>query len=250
MDFSLDELDINALKRGYLFYPALSRYTCLTCGACFEQGEVYPFGGRFFQADRAVQLHVQQAHGDRFAQLVSDTGKYVPLTDHQRELLHLIRVGLSDQEIAAKLGVSTSTVRHQRFVFREKAKQAKMYLAIYELAIEKSPAERDAFLPVHSGAHMVDDRYATTQEEGRRILQNAFASLEPLKLKVFPVKEKKKIVVLAKICAQFEKDRTYSEKEVNQVLKEIFADYATLRRYLIEYGFMQRTRDCKEYRRT
>ena len=54
MDFPLDELDIETLKQGYLFQPALSRYTCLTCGACFDEGEVYPMDGRFFAARRVA----------------------------------------------------------------------------------------------------------------------------------------------------------------------------------------------------
>jgi len=60
-------------------------------------------------------------------------------------------------------------------------------------------------------------------------------------------KEKKKIVILKKISGQFEESRHYSEKEINTILKAIFEDYATIRRYLIEYGFMMRTTDCKEY---
>ena len=46
---------------------------------------------------------------------------------------------------------------------------------------------------------------------------------------------------------QFEPGRTYTEKEVNGILRDIFDDYVTLRRYLIEYGFLERTRDCRTY---
>ena len=45
--------------------------------------------------------------------------------------------GISDQEIAGKLGVTEATIRRHRFTFREKAKQAKYYLAIYEQIFEK-----------------------------------------------------------------------------------------------------------------
>ena len=39
----------------------------------------------------------------------------------------------------------------------------------------------------------------------------------------------------------------YSECEVNEILKPIYDDYMTIRRYLIMYGFMERTRDGRQY---
>lgn len=153
----------------------------------------------------------------------------------------------TDKQIANKLQISPSTVRHQRFMFREKAKQAKMYLAIYESVDEKYKSEQDKIIPIHSEATMIDDRYITTEKEKENILKNAFSSIDPLKLKHFPVKEKKKIIILARIAEQFERERRYSEKEINIILKNNYEDHVTLRRYLIEYGFMQRTTDCNEY---
>lgn len=35
--------------------------------------------------------------------------------------------------------------------------------------------------------------------------------------------------------------------EVNEILKAIYSDFAILRRYLIDYGFMERSRDCTKY---
>ena len=61
------------------------------------------------------------------------------------------------------------------------------------------------------------------------------------------MREKRKIVVLRKIAALFQPGEKYSEIQINTMLKEVFADFATIRRYLIEYGFMERTKDCKEY---
>ena len=40
---------------------------------------------------------------------------------------------------------------------------------------------------------------------------------------------------------------TYSEKEVNKILSRVYEDYVLLRRYLIEYGFLDRTRDGAVY---
>lgn len=38
-----------------------------------------------------------------------------------------------------------------------------------------------------------------------------------------------------------------NEREVNEILKGIYPDFASLRRYLIEYGFFERTRDGSAY---
>lgn len=247
MHFEIESIDIDTLKKGYIFNSESSQYICLVCGAVFEIGEVFPFRNRFFDASKAVKLHLEQEHGKRFEELLNLESKYISLTENQKELFQMIHDGLSDKEIAEKLGITASTVRHQRFMFREKAKQAKMYLALYEMATENKPSDKAKIMPMHGGAKMVDDRYITTKEESEKIIENSFESLSPLKLKVFSAKEKKKIVVLTKIAEQFVKGRIYPEKEVNQILKGIYEDFVTLRRYLIEYGFMERSKDCKEY---
>lgn len=247
MNINLDEYPIETLKKGYCYEPATHTYRCMLCGESFEDGEIFKVGERYYDALRAVRLHVEQAHGGVFCNLLESDSKYNTITEKQKELLNLIHSGLSDQAIAQKLGVTASTVRHQKFSFREKAKQAKLYLSQYELATEGTSSDQDALIPIHEGANMIDDRYVITMEEREKILSAVFLSLSPLKLKLFSAKEKKKIVTLQKILEQFEKGKIYTEKEVNQILKNIYEDFPTIRRYLIEYGFMERSRDCRDY---
>ena len=47
---------------------------------------------------------------------------------------------------------------------------------------------------------------------------------------------------------QFEPGQYYDEREVNRILKRYNDDYATLRRYLVDEGFM--SRDAGKYWRT
>ena len=94
---------------------------------------------------------------------------------------------------------------------------------------------------------MADERLLITDEEYQKILGNIFESLDPLRLKVLSSREKKKLVALRRIAEEFEPDRQYSEKEVNAILKAIFPDFATLRRDLIDYGYLKRTADCSAY---
>ncbi|MDT8717115.1 DUF2087 domain-containing protein [Clostridium sp. 19966] len=242
------EADINEIKRGYSFDEDNGTYKCLICEEKFENGEIYPIEGRFFEAGRAVESHVEEKHGNMLKFLLEFDKKYTGITDNQKNLLKDFYEGMSDNDIAKKNGVSPATIRHQRFAFREKAKQAKAYLAIFELVESKAGRDiKEDLVTLHSGATMVDERYEVTNSEQDQIIRTYFDSLEPLRLKAFPTKEKRKIVVLRKISALFEPGNKYSEIQVNAILKPIHEDIATIRRYLIEYGFLERTRDCKEY---
>lgn len=242
---NLDNISLDECILGYVSDD--NSYTCIYCEKTFKIGEVFQVGDRFFDALYSVKEHIKTTHADRFEDLIYSENKYLSLT--QSQLLSLFYNGFSDADIAKKLNISTSTVRHQRFSFKEKAKSAKMYLLMWETLqnnLNKKSDNTD-FLPVHGGAKMVDDRYIITNEENEKILQDVFYSLDPLKLKVFSRKEKKKIAILRKISDQFKMDKEYSKKEINLILKAIYEDYATLRRYLIEYGYMDRTNDCKSY---
>lgn len=247
MNINPEQLTIEELKNGYCYHQKTDDYTCNLCGQRFAKGEIYTIDGRLYEAHRAAGEHIRRDHADYFHILLSLDSKYVSFTENQKTLLTLFHTGSSDQEAAQRLNISPSTVRHQKFTFREKAKQAKMYLALYEMAVEGIPESRDSILPVPMYAKMVDDRYIITEQERDKILDTSFSCFSPLKLIKFSSKEKKKLVILTKIAEQFTRDRKYSEKEVNQVLADIYDDYVTLRRYLIEYGFMDRTRDCKTY---
>jgi hypothetical protein len=246
LDNSLEEI-----KRGISCGQDGGKYTCLICGKVFEKGEMFEHGGRFYEAAKAAQLHVEKEHGSMLALLTDNDKKYTGLTENQVELLNMFSSGLSDKELAQKTGVVQSTIRHQRFIFREKAKQAKLYLAIYETVFkqpdEKKTRKEEELIMVHKGATMIDDRYFITEAEQEKIAKTVFSSLEPLKLRIFSAKEKKKVIILNRIAAKFETGRVYTESEINAILSDIYEDYVTLRRYLIEYGYLRRTRDCKEY---
>lgn len=64
----------------------------------------------------------------------------------------------------------------------------------------------------------------------------------------FPTKGKEWRVILRWIVTKFEANMRYTEKQVNEVIKtHIHDDYATIRRSLIEDGFMNRERGGAEY---
>jgi hypothetical protein len=60
------------------------------------------------------------------------------------------------------------------------------------------------------------------------------------RLRTIPTKHSKLMVVLDRLAQEFEPGRTYPEADVNQILQRFHPDYAALRRYLVENGFMTR----------
>ena len=75
---------------------------------------------------------------------------------------------------------------------------------------------------IHENARMVDERYMTSAEETQKIINTYFTSRNPLKLKEFPARQKKKLVIIRLISEQFESEKRYNESEINQILKSIY----------------------------
>jgi len=226
------------LKAGYTVQG--QDYICLICERTFTQGVIYEDEDRLVEARLAIKAHIEREHGAMFDYLLNLDKKVTGLSEVQQELLASFQRGETDKEIAARQGISASTVRNHRFKLRERERQAKVFIALMKLL-----NTRNDFIPIHKGATAVDERYAVTLAEENKILNNY---LREGKLTTFPAKEKRKLIVLRHFASLFAPDRVYTEKEVNAVIKEVYADYVTIRRYLIEYGFMDRSRDGSEYR--
>src|SRR5919197_1588030 len=60
------------------------------------------------------------------------------------------------------------------------------------------------------------------------------------KLVSIPSARSKRLLVLDLLAGQFEPGRRYTEAEVNQTLGAWHPDYAALRRYLVDEGFLRR----------
>lgn len=226
------------LMRGYK--ETEKEYVCLICETAYVKGVIYPDGDRLLEAQLAAEAHIAREHSSTFAYMLGLDRKLTGLSEIQQELLQSFKQGQGDKEIAARLGLSASTIRSHRFKLRERERQAKVFLAL--MGLLNTGTE---FVSIHKGATAVDERYATTQAEEAKILSNY---IREGKLTVFPAKEKRKLIVLRYIAGLFAAGRSYSEKEVNEILEGVFSDYVTIRRYLIEYGFMERNRDCSEYK--
>ncbi|HET9170850.1 MAG TPA: DUF2087 domain-containing protein [Actinospica sp.] len=108
-----------------------------------------------------------------------------------------------------------------------------------------------------------EEGYAASPETFRRTLSElsrqrdeaaakAFSTTDPARLSVLlncfqngrlvylPEKFAKRQIVLEEIAQAFEPGTRYAEAEVNMVLRDLYPDYAALRRYLIDSAFLSR----------
>lgn len=236
---------LEELKQGYI--QESDTYICLLCGRTFSRGIIYPHEGVLYEAERFTRLHIETAHQSVFEYLIGLDKKLTGLTEHQNQLLGLFFQGKNDKEVQMEMNIgSASTIRHHRFALKEKERQAKIFLAMMELLREKDQYA-PAFVPPHKSAKMVDDRYDITREEEEEILKKFFTEGPNKRLKKFPPKEKQRLVVLRGIVKYLDSERIYDEKELNQILQTLYDDYVIVRRFLIEYGFIDRKTDGSQY---
>jgi hypothetical protein len=69
------------------------------------------------------------------------------------------------------------------------------------------------------------------------------------KIKIWPAKKDAKIEILKYLSTKFEYEIFYSEKEINAIIENwhSFNDYFLLRRGMVDYKLLCRTRDGSKY---
>ncbi len=232
--------EIYAWSKGYR--ETEHAFYCMHCAKRVDKNEVFPLNGRWFVAEEKIKEHLRTYHRSAVDALFEKGHKALGLTENQFETLHGQYQGLTDEEILQQsTAKSLSTIRQYRFQVRERYRQAVQLVALLE-AMEQADLGNEK--EIHQGAKQVDERYAITSEERQNILDNY---MKEGKIHTMPRKEKRKIVLLQEVIKELSTDKQYSEKELNEWLKEKHEDFVALRRYLIEYGLMERTADGAAY---
>jgi DNA-binding HxlR family transcriptional regulator len=158
-------------------------------------------------------------------------------------------------EIAAVLEVREPTVSHHLSKLREMGlvnlRQAgnQRYYRLNDAALEhwKQAMLSLENLDFDSAHAKSDDRWIDKldiDETDRKVLRDY---MHHGRLKQIPTRRKKLMVVLRWLAGQFEADKLYSEREVNDILAQYHEDYASLRRDLVESNFLRRERDGSTY---
>jgi predicted transcriptional regulator len=153
----------------------------------------------------------------------------------------LARQAYSVEELAAILKLSSATVSHH---LRRLAKAglvqaaADQHYHVYSLRLET----------LHEMSQQIfsQDRLQETTENldldayDRKVLRDYMVDG---RLKSIPRQWKKRQVILRYLVEQFEPDRRYTEREVNEIIVQTHDDFATLRRELIDVQLMARDRE-------
>jgi ArsR family transcriptional regulator, arsenate/arsenite/antimonite-responsive transcriptional repressor len=141
------------------------------------------------------------------------------------------------EELAAILNLSAATVSHHLTKLAEAGllkSEKDQYYQVYSLTgdwLDRTLGEV-ALVPQEGMDQQVEeDAYR------KKVLQTFF---KRGRLVEIPAQLKKRQIVLARIAEEFEPDRAYTEREVNQVLVEFHDDVASLRRGLISDHLMNR----------
>lgn len=239
---------LEELKKGYV--ESEEEYKCLICQEKFERGRIFEINSKLYDAEKATKIHIREKHKSMLDYLLNMNSSFIGISETQKDVVKLMAEGLSDKEIAKELNVTPSTIRSHRYKLREKEKQAKLFMTMMNLLSNATmkkvnKLEDEVIIDAHKSSTTLDDRYNITDKE-IEATKKAYFTKEGA-IKNFPSKEKKKIIVLSEIIKNFKPKTEYSEKEVNRILKRIFEDYVTIRRALIEYGFMDRAQDGSKY---
>lgn len=230
-----DGYSIEEIKQG--FYEDKKGYTCLICGKRFEKGQIYSFSNKLYEGKKAIGLHIKSKHNSVKEVLLKTKANNMGISELQLQLLNFFADGLSDKEIAERLGVSSSTIRNHRYKLRERERQNKMFISLMELLMEdkvigkiSTPNEKDKAEAEEEGV---------SDKERKRILDKYMT--ETGRLKAYPNYERNKKVILEAIMVNFYVGKKYTEGEINQILESIFIDFKRLKNELIAYGYIDRT---------
>jgi hypothetical protein len=144
------------------------------------------------------------------------------------------------KELVEQLGLSAPTVSHHM----RKLVDAGIVTAVPDATMQRYSLNTDLLLDLRRTplvAEQPRDEAAGSEEDAYRqkVLRNFFVGE---RLKSIPAQRKQRVVVLQHLLAKFAPEQTYTEREVNDILRVAHDDVASLRRELVDYGFMTRER--------
>ncbi|GGH13603.1 DUF2087 domain-containing protein [Paenibacillus segetis] len=169
------------------------------------------------------------------------------LADPTRIKILLLLSGgeLNGQVLAEKLFVTPATITHHASKLREasliceRREKNTIYFSLNHYFIKNSAnATADLIyknINTLGGLEPMNDQQQRMKDS---VIRNFFTSEG--KLKQLPVQLKKKLIVLEHLVSSLEPSRQYTEKEINDFIKQYHEDYATIRREFIMHQMMIR----------
>ena len=157
-------------------------------------------------------------------------------------------------ELAEKLELTEPTVSHHLSKLREvglinlRADGNSRYYSLHTGTLAQMHAYLDKLQTLDTEALVAEDESwmdALDLEDWEIKVLKSYTRNQ--KIVQIPTKIKKLHVILRWLATSFEADKLYQEAEVNEIIKQFHPDYATLRRDLVEFKYMQRERGGAHY---
>ncbi|CAH1211266.1 MULTISPECIES: metalloregulator ArsR/SmtB family transcription factor [Paenibacillus] len=158
-----------------------------------------------------------------------------------RMLLLLSQGEMNGQALAERLNLSQPTVTHHASKLREAAlikerrEKNTVYFTLNPYFIKEHAQASVDFIFKKEAAGDMSDVNETLKAS---VMRNFYA--KDGRLRQIPAQYKKKLIVLEHMAEQLEFGRKYSEKEINEFIKQYHDDFATIRREFIMHQFMYR----------
>lgn len=176
-------------------------------------------------------------HLDRMATML----KALADTTRLRILGALAERPHTGRELSERLGLTPPTISHHV----RKLEEVELIRAEQDAQRQWLHLNTDALRLTQQSPQAVvasEPNTAEQTEEERfraKVLRDFF---DGERLKQIPAQRKKRVVVLQHLVERFVPTTIYSEREVNDALRVAHDDVATLRRELVDYGYMHRER--------
>jgi hypothetical protein len=140
-------------------------------------------------------------------------------------------------ELAALLDLKEPTVSHHLAMMKElglATMRAEGNTHIYRLDVKSLENMSKGIFTQSNLATLVDESNDMWEQKVRQTF------IEGQRIKAIPAQYKKQLVLLKWLAEKFARDKEYTEKEVNEIIKPYHPDTAWFRRSLIEEKFMAR----------
>jgi predicted transcriptional regulator len=144
----------------------------------------------------------------------------------------------SVDELATMLGLSGPTVSHHLARLQAAGlveARAQQYYSVYSLRTDTLHTMAKEILSTEKLSEVAED--VDQDAYAKKVMSNY---VENGKIKQIPTQLKKQEVIIRWLAKLFEPGKTYSEKQVNEMLKQHHEDFALLRRELVDMGHLAR----------
>ena len=142
------------------------------------------------------------------------------------------------EEISKRIGLAVSTVSFHLIKMEESGlvtKSKQQYYIVYEINKEVFNKTLEQFVRFENIEKFAQEE--RIDEYKQKIIKTFFRGKRLHKL---PSQKMKKWIVLEVILKKFEEGKEYSEQEVDEIIKSVYDDYCTVRRYFIDEKVMVR----------